>query len=276
MGLSEEWREIVPDVTFELIPIKNLVSNQDYQRSLSARQIQKMVENFDLYQINLIKVSRRDGANLVMNGQHTIETVAAKSGSRDTPVWCMVYNDLNYKHEANIFANQTLYTRALSSYDVFVAKVEAGYDEQLMIKSLVESYDLKLAQTSHAHGTICAVSALEDIYENYGFHILDATLRLLLATWEGESASFAGNIIRGTARLIFSYGDSLDQQLFAERLGHVPLKEIVRSARERNNGIMGYSETLVTYFNKRARGSSSLPWSKLYHRLRPEGENIEK
>ena len=129
MGLSEEWREFVPDVTFELIPIKNLVSNQDYQRSLSARQIQKMVENFDLYQINLIKVSRRDGANLVMNGQHTIETVAAKSGSRDTPVWCMVYNDLNYKHEANIFANQTLYTRALSSYDVFVAKVEAGYDE---------------------------------------------------------------------------------------------------------------------------------------------------
>ena len=85
MGLSEEWREFVPDVTFELIPIKNLVSNQDYQRSLSARQIQKMVENFDLYQINLIKVSRRDGANLVMNGQHTIETVAAKSGSRDTP-----------------------------------------------------------------------------------------------------------------------------------------------------------------------------------------------
>ena len=48
MGLSEEWREFVPDVTFELIPIKNLVSNQDYQRSLSARQIQKMVENFEI------------------------------------------------------------------------------------------------------------------------------------------------------------------------------------------------------------------------------------
>ena len=41
MGLSEEWREFVPDVTFELIPIKNLVSNQDYQRSLSARQLKR-------------------------------------------------------------------------------------------------------------------------------------------------------------------------------------------------------------------------------------------
>ncbi len=47
--------------------------------------------------------------NFVFNGQHTIEIVALVSGSRDTPVWCMVYEDLDYELEADIFANQQKY-----------------------------------------------------------------------------------------------------------------------------------------------------------------------
>ena len=100
--------QFVPKVYFEKIPIKNLVSNQDYQRNLSQGHIEKAAENFDLYQINPVKVSRRDGVNYVFNGQHTIEIVAKVSGSRETPVWCMIYDDLSYSHEADIFAKNTL------------------------------------------------------------------------------------------------------------------------------------------------------------------------
>ena len=99
------YKEFIPNVHFEQIPIKNLVSNQDYQRNLSEAHIKKAVENFDLYQINPVKVSRRNGTNYVFNGQHTIEIIATVSNSRETPVWCMVYDDLEYGHEADIFAN---------------------------------------------------------------------------------------------------------------------------------------------------------------------------
>ena len=58
----EENNPFVPNVHFELIPIKNLVSNQVYQRSLSRTHINRAASNFDLYQINPVKVSRRDGA----------------------------------------------------------------------------------------------------------------------------------------------------------------------------------------------------------------------
>ena len=51
--------QFVPNVHFEKIPIKNLVSNQDYQRNLSRAHIEKAAENFDLFQINPVKVSRR-------------------------------------------------------------------------------------------------------------------------------------------------------------------------------------------------------------------------
>lgn len=87
---------IMPNVHFEQIPIKNLVSNQEYQRDLSEIHVKRAVENFDPYQINPVKVSRRDGINYVFNGQHTIEIIATVSGSRETPVWCMIYDDLVY------------------------------------------------------------------------------------------------------------------------------------------------------------------------------------
>ena len=93
----------VPNVHYELIPIKNLVSNQEYQRNLSEKHVQKAAANFDIYQINPVQVSRRDGVNYVFNGQHTIEIIALVSGSRDTPVWCMIYDDLQYARDNILF-----------------------------------------------------------------------------------------------------------------------------------------------------------------------------
>ena len=95
IALTENQRKCIPDVSFELIPIKDLVSNQDYQRELSEVHIRKALEEFDVYQLNPVKVSRRNGVNYVFDGQHTAEIVAAASCSRETPVWCMVYNDLD-------------------------------------------------------------------------------------------------------------------------------------------------------------------------------------
>ena len=108
-----DYDAFVPNVHFDLIPIKNLVSNQDYQRNLSQSHIERAAANFDIHQINPVKVSRRDGVNYVFNGQHTIEIIALVSGSRNTPVWCMIYDDLSYQHEADIFANQMKYVRGL-------------------------------------------------------------------------------------------------------------------------------------------------------------------
>ena len=57
-----DYSMFVPHVHFELIPIKNLVSNQEYQRNLSWRHVQNAAEHFDLYQINPVKVSCREGS----------------------------------------------------------------------------------------------------------------------------------------------------------------------------------------------------------------------
>ena len=271
--MQEDLQRFVPQVHFEQIPIKNLVSNQEYQRNLSLAHVDRTAENFDLYQINPVKISRRNGINYVFNGQHTIEIIARVSDSRETPVWCMVYDDLNYEMEADIFANQMRYTKALVPYEIFVANIEAGSNMHLTIKALVESYSLTLSSKGgKTPGNICAISALEYIYTKYGYHVLDRVLYLCISTWEGDQLSFTANMLRGIAKLIDTYGDGIRSEDFVERLGRVSIKEIARVAKERRNGSLGFAETILMYYNKRTK--YSLRWGKLYDTL-SENELVE-
>lgn len=248
-----DYNRFVPNVTFEKIPIKNLSSNQDYQRPLSESQIVKAVKEFDLYQVNPVKVSRRDGINYVFDGQHTIEIIAQVSQSRDTPVWCMIYDDLFYEHEAQIFADQQKHSRPLTPYDVFIAQLEAGSEKHLMIYDLIKSYNLELASTSKGDGYICAVSALTNIYDKYGFHNLDKTLRLCIGAWQGEKYSLSSGMLTGVARLLSAYGDQLNEETFVNRLSMVSPRVLTRTAKERRPGSLGYAETMLSLYNKKCR-----------------------
>lgn len=260
----DDLDRFVPNVHFEKIPIKNLVSNQDYQRNLSQAHIEKTAENFDIFQINPVKVSRRDGINYVFNGQHTIEIVALASGSRETPVWCMIYDDLCYAHEADIFANQMKFVKSLLPYEIFMANIEAKNPDQLMIRDLVESYGMKIS-AKRAPGHICAVSTLEAIYKKYGYQVLNHVLRLIIATWEGDSNSFSANIMNAVAKLCVVYKNQLNDETFAEKVGAVSIKQLTRTARERRPGSMGYAEAMILEYNgKKKTSAGKLFINKLY------------
>ena len=257
----DNYSEFVPKVHFELVPIKDLVSNQEYQRNLSMIHVKKAVENFDLNQVNPIKVSRRDGINYVFNGQHTAEIIAMISGSRDTPVWCMIYDELEYSEEADIFANQMKNVKPLLPIEIFNANCEAGNNKELVIRGLVESYDLKVSASS-APGCITAVGALESIFDKYGYDMLDHVLKLIIMTWEGEQKSFSANVMNGVARLLYAYGDSIQDSIFKDKLGEVSIKELTKLAKERRAGSFGYAEAMLIFYNKRMK--TPLQWNILY------------
>lgn len=230
------------------------------------KHVQKAAANFNLYQVNPVKVSRRDGINYVFNGQHTIEIIALISDSRDTPVWCMIYDDLDYKEEADIFANQMKYVKPLLPYETFMANIEAGSDKQLIIKDLVESYGLSIT-SGKAPGGICAVATLENIYDKFGFHVLDRVLRLVIGTWEGEPNSLSANMLNGIARVVYAYGDQIKDNLFKERLGRISVKNLSQQARDRRIGSLGYAEAILIAYNKRSK--THLRWDKLYSKKSP-------
>lgn len=269
------YNKFVPNVHFEQIPIKNLVSNQEYQRNLSQHHIDMAAKNFDLYQINPVKVSRRDGINYVFNGQHTIEIVARVSGSRETPVWCMIYDDLCYEEEADIFANQMKYVKPLTPYEIFLANIEAGNDQQLIIKELVESYGLVLSNKK-APNNIAAITTIENIYEKYGYQVFSNVLRVVIATWEGECYSLSSNVLNAIAKIIITYGDGFDEEIFKARLGEIPIKQVLRVGKERGGGALGVAEAMVLAYNgKKKSDINKLPIQKMYAKNELEAALIE-
>ena len=271
IDIMDDYKAFVPNVHFELIPISNLVSNQDYQRKLSQRHIDRTVANFDLRQINPVKVSRRNGKNYVMNGQHTIEIIAAASGSRETPVWCMVFNDMDYVEEAEVFAEQQKYTKQLSSLEIFLANIEADSDKHIIIKTIIEQCGLRLAKAK-SNGGICAVSALREIYDKCGYEGLDRTIKLIVKTWEGEANSLTSNMLRGVSLIVATFSDSLRDDLFAERIGSVSSREIARTAKERGGGAVGYAETMLLLYNKKTK--STLSMMRLHSAEKQKGDAL--
>lgn len=258
---SEEMEELidayVPKVHFELLPISSLVSNQEYQRNISAQHIKKVAKEFDIYQVNPVKVSKRDGKNYVFDGQHTIEIIALASGSRDIPVWCMIYDDLIYTEEADIFANQMKYKKGLKPMEIFKANIEAGNQTQLMIKEVVESYGLKISEKNAAL-TITCVSALEWIYERYGFEGLDHALLLTVGAWEGSNGSLCSGVLKGIAIISDVYKGKIDDEVFMDRVGRMSIKELMRIAKDRRGGALGYAEAMLLEYNKRTKSKLSL------------------
>ena len=142
----------------------------------------------------------------------------------------------------------------------------------MLIRDLVYSYNLELGSTQKRHGTICAIAALENIFDKYGYHVLDKALRMLVSTWEGEMYSLSGNTLNAVARLIAAYGDALNEETFKERLGLVSMKTIIRTARERRPGSLEYAEAMLVFYNKKCKYRLSM--KKLFG-LNSDEDDIE-
>jgi hypothetical protein len=167
-------------------------------------------------------------------------------------------------HEADIFANQQKFVKSLNPHEVFVANVEAGNDDQLTIKRLVETYGLTIS-TKKAPGTICAVSTLESIFTKYGYHVLNRVLRLIIGAWEGDANSFSANVMNAVAKLVVTFRDHLDEDIFKDKVGALSIKQLGRNAKERRPGSLGYAEAMILAYNgKKKNMQYRLAMNKLY------------
>ncbi len=49
---------------------------------------------------------------------------------------------------------------------------------------------------------------------------------LCIGTWEGDTNSFSANILNAIAKMVVVYGDSLNDELFKEKLGVISIKRL--------------------------------------------------
>ena len=117
-------------------------------------------------------------------------------------------------------------------------------------------------------GCITAVKALERIYDKYGRSVLDSTIRLAIATWEGEKNSLSANILSGIARILVTYNDSINEDTFKDKVGQVSVKQIIRTAKERGHGHIGYAEAMMLKYNSKNKHRLSIRQRPYYSFLK--------
>lgn len=105
--------------------------------------------------------------------------------------------------------------------------------------------------------------------------MLDHVLRLCIATWEGEDNSFSANILNALAKLITTYGETLNDEMFKEKLGAVSIKQLIRTAKERRPGMLGVAEAMVIEYNgkKKTASVNRLSMHSLYEKPKQNKES---
>lgn len=91
----------------ERIPISDLVYSSNIPTKLLSLPINSPIVDDDKMHIPPVVVYRREGINYIVNGQHTIDIVVSITGSRDTAIWCKVYEDVSFEREEDLFPNST-------------------------------------------------------------------------------------------------------------------------------------------------------------------------
>ena len=100
---------------------------------------------------------------------------------------------------------------------------------------------------------------------SYELQMLSRVLRLCAGTWEGDENSFSANILNGITRLVYTFGNQLNDEVFKERVGALSIKQLVRMSKERCPGSMGYAEAMLLEYNgKKKNISQRLSMNKLH------------
>lgn len=124
---------------YAALPAKELVSSQQYQRDISKKHIKDIMDDFDPYQVNPIKVAYRNGRYYVFDGQHTLSTLVCLFGM-DVIVPVMVFKKISYEIEAGLFANQDKHKKKLTKEQILLAMYENKNEKVIQFKKCCESY----------------------------------------------------------------------------------------------------------------------------------------
>lgn len=213
------------------VPISAMRVSPVAQREVNRARVDKLAANFDLDQLGVPVVSRRDGHAYIVDGQHRVEALK-EIGWADQQIQCWTYEGLTEEEEAEkwLRLNDVL---TISAYDKFTKGITAGREKECDINRIVLALGLSVARTRVDDGGIAAVGTLTKVYEQSGPAVLSRSLRIIRDAY--GNSGFEAPIIAGIGLLCARYNGALEDQIAVMKL-----KKINGGA----SGLMGYAYRL--------------------------------
>lgn len=231
---------------------KFIVADNEYQRVIDARRVNKIVSNFNADLVNPLKVSHRDGKYYVFDGQHTLATLKAKNGGKDLMVDCKVYEGLTKVEEAKLFTEQNGISRTVKSTAKFRALQFMGDVDICEMVTLTAAAGFCVDFKDNPAGNhIVAVTKLFKMFKNLsGAEFTDA-LSIIREAWGGVKESVCTEMLGGMYLFYRTYKGRFKRDKLVERLAAVSPKVLVREGKAfSSGGDLRFARQILAVYNK--------------------------
>lgn len=211
-----------PEYTMMEIDSCNLVIDRDiYQRKTHNDKIAQIVAGWDERIANEPKVSLRDGAFHVFDGQHTILARELMNDSKPLQILCKVYQGLTAQEEAQLFARQTGISSKPSSGERLRANLYGEDAEAIDFRKATEEAGLYIDVngTRHIMHIACVSTAL-NAYRVLGRKLYTEAMSIIAEAWTDKTDALRFEIVKAVTEFV---------QLFAGKYNRKTLVEALRS-----------------------------------------------
>lgn len=254
------------------IPIDDLkVDHANYQRPAVEASVRKITRDFDPQALGGIVVNRRgDGSYFVIDGQQRVEALRRME---HVTVDCLVLTGLTIVQEARLFQRLNGDRTGVDALGLFKSRLAYGEPEAIEIDAIARRHGYKV-QKHHGEylDGIAAVRALEKVYRLGGAGLLDRTLAVIRAAWEGESDATHSYSIAGVGAFIKHYDGLFDTARLVARLSTKRPTVILRradAALSRGKGYdFAFAIEVVALYNWKLQGHRLPAWGDVETRPR--------
>lgn len=190
-------------IRFALVPVKMLNIDRKYQRDMSERHVDRLVDEWEPLRFYPIVCNERtDGSIWVINGQHSKEAALRHLGP-EAYVPAMIWMHLTVKEESNGWMGNsgTRNTTMLQQHNASLIAETDPLAKQ--IDDLLASKGLEVK-----HGTyngIKGIGTLRRVVQTYGVDVLDNVLDLLIEAYGIKKDTWSAPLIEALAQISVEY-----------------------------------------------------------------------
>jgi hypothetical protein len=239
-------RSTVPDVPdvpqihpMRRLPVAALRVDYDYQHRPYASAVDELRKHFQIEWCGPILVNRREsGDQFVIDGSTRLQVHIDLHYSH---IVAEVVEGLTQQQEAQVYSLKAI-NRQRVPIDLFRGRCVAGEPKAVLLKSIVESFDLEIYHFAqqpapHVKGTVSAVATLERLMKKEpSGECLRATFDLILATWGYSRAALTKAFLPAVFELVVRYDTQMSRNRFLEKLSAYDIGQLSDLARNRREG----------------------------------------
>lgn len=225
-----------------------------YQRPLDMKRVGKICKEFNGDIFNEPKVSYRDGAYWIFNGQHSVAVWKKIHDNKDTPLTCKVYRGMTWLDECEAFILQN----GLDKDPTTNEKLNAAYNSNdpdvtdMVSKAKLCGYTVDFI-VSKTPTRIIATSALFRAYKALGGEAFLDMMTAIRDAWYGDVDAVSVQIISGMATFYKTYWGYFERGALVDKLKRVKPADIIREGKAYTSRRNTYSQEICKIYNVKRR-----------------------